>query len=128
MINIISELVTWANSNLTNYATVLVDELSVNPDSICFRTEPGDSSQQRDMSGSLYGDYQFAIYCKTEDKELAINQLTYYIAELDLEQFNLTERTQIKCEPLTEPHYVSKADNGELIYTASFHLEYYQGV
>ena len=128
MTNIISELVTWVNANLTNYSTVLVDELSESYGSICFRTEPGDSSQMRDLLGNLYGDYQFAVYCKSESKEEAINQITYYIGSLDLNQFPLTDRIEITCEPLTEPHYVSKADNGELIYTASFHIEYYQGV
>lgn len=128
MSNIIADLVDWVNGNIVNYATVYPDTLTDASDSICLRTEPGAVVEQRYMDGSRAGDYQFSAYCKSLSKETAISQLTEYIKKLDLEDFNLTGRTNITCEPLTEPHYVSKADNGELIYTASFHLNYYQGV
>jgi len=127
MANIIAELVSWINDNVENYAFVYVDTLTDESESICVRTEPGNAIDNRDMSGARYGDYQFAIYCKTEDTEKAIAQLTEYQERLDLEQYPISGRTNITCETLTEPHYISKSDNGEKIYSASFHLEYYQG-
>lgn len=127
MINIIADLHNYISA-LESFADVQIDELNQDSDSICVRVEPGSSNESRDLTGKRYGDFQFAIYCKSADKERCITQITLYITELDLAGLSLTDRINIKCEPLTEPHFISKADNGESIYTASFHLEYYEGV
>lgn len=124
--SIISDLTAYIQT-LPAYADVYSDVL-MNEPSIAVRAEPGSSNEMRDLTGARYGDFQYAIYCKTGDPEEAVNQLELYVKELDLDDFQLTERVKIKSEPLTQPHYVSKAENGEVIYTASFHIEYFEGV
>jgi hypothetical protein len=124
---IISDIVDYIDS-LGGYATVLVDTLSEGEESSCVRAEAGQAEESRYMDGSRSGVFQFAIYCKSTDKQTAIEQLSEYVKKLDLNGFSLNERLNISCEPLTDPHYISILDNGAVIYTASFQLNYFQGV
>jgi len=127
MLNIINDLIAYIKT-LPAYAIPLIDILLEDSESISVRVEPGSSNEMRDMTGARYGDFQFAIYAKSKNPKTASDQLNDYIKALDIPKLELTARSNIKCEPITQAHYVSKAENGDVIYTVSFHIEYYEGV
>lgn len=121
--SIISDVTNYI-STLSSYADVMIDTFSDSEKSICVRAEAGNAAEGRYFDGTRTGSFQFAIYCRTAEKQEAIEQLNIYIKSLDLNEFNLTDETNITCEPLTDPHYVNKLDNGVVVYTASFNLKY----
>lgn len=108
------------------YAPVALDFLGIGEDAIAVRPEPSPTVEQRDLTGARYGDFQFAIYCKSGSPEKATDQLYRYVEALNLSGFKLTDRTTITCEPMTGPHFVSQAEDKTVVYTASFHIEYHK--
>lgn len=125
MTPIITELKKYITDNFDNYARPRTDDLDEENESICIRTEPGDVEEDRDLLGNRYGKSIFAIYCKSKNKNTAINQLWTYVNGLDLQNFGLTDVLEITCSPQTEPHFIQKRENGEYVYTSSFYLDYY---
>ena len=126
MSNIINDITTYIKS-ISSYSEVYIDTLQPVDESICVRAEPTAATEQRYMDGGRVGLFQIAIYCKSLDKETAINQLTIYVNALDLSAFQITDRTQVSCEVITDPHFISQLENGAVIYTASFKIDYFQG-
>lgn len=124
MVSIVEDLKNYIKANFTNYATVQTDVLSSDDESICLRIDPSNVADKRYMNGDRFGITNFSMYCKSESKGTAINQLNSYINGLDLKEVPLTDNITISTEPVTEPHFVSQADDGALIYTAAFKLQY----
>jgi len=112
---------------LGGYAEVYVDILMDDSESICVRAEPGTANEMFDLTGTRYGQFRFAIYCKSRNPKTATEQLITYQRALGLTDIQLTDETSIRCEAVTEPHYIQKAENGEVIYSSAYLLEYKQG-
>ena len=127
MSSLISDVKTFI-AEFESYATVKIDMLSGDSESICVRQDPSTLVTQRMMDGSRTGELIFAIYCKSLNPQTAIEQLEFYISMLDLNWMTLTSKTQIKLEPATSPQLVSKSEQNEYIYVSDFKLEYTQEV
>lgn len=124
MVSILSDLKGYITNNFDNYETVLTDLLDDGNESICLRIEPGNPAEKRYLNGVRVGRTNFSLYCKSLSKSKAIDQLWDYINGLDLKGIPLTDNLSITTEPLTEPHFVSVNEDGAMVYTASFGMQY----
>lgn len=124
MVSFATDLKNYFNNTFENYSTVRRDLLSDGSESICLRMDPGTPLEKRYMDGKRVGRTLFSLYCKSDSSETAVNQLWVYINGLDGKNIPLTDNVSISIEPLTEPHFVSQEENGALVYTASFGMQY----
>jgi len=124
VVSIIADSKDYISDNFTNYAPLQTDVLSDDSESICIRIDPGRPVEKRYLNGTRVGVTDFSLYCKSASKATAINQLWDYINGLDLIKFPLTDNLSITTEPQTEPHFISKSENNEVIYAASFRTWY----
>ncbi len=111
------------------HATPIYQDLfpGVGADEIMCRMEPGSAIDQRYLDGGRTGTFSFAYYSKSTDMNAARDSLDQIISVLDLPTFtDIGYETRIKIEPVSTTAFVQKTDQNELVYTASFKLEYYK--
>lgn len=124
MQSLIVDLHNYVKTVAEPYAPMTLDFLGSGSEAIALRPEPGIATESRDMTGTRYGDFQFAIYCMSADPATATEQLYRYMKALDLTEFELSEGVTIKCEPVTNPHLITQYDTKIVVYAANFHVEY----
>jgi hypothetical protein len=125
MVNIISEVNTFLLKRLTPYASIIQNVfLNQGTEEIICRQEPS-SVETRYLDGKRMGIINFAYYTKSIDQKKAREQLDSSINALDFQEMTeITDGLFVKVEVVSLPHYISKTDNGEHIFTSSFRLEY----
>lgn len=125
MVNIISEVNSFLAKRVTLYANIIQNVfLNQGTEEIICRQEPS-SIETRYLDGRRLGVINFAYYTKSIDQKKAREQLDTIINGLDFQEMTqITDGLFVKVEVVTLPHYVSKTENGEHIFTANFKLEY----
>lgn len=125
MVNIISEVNSFLAKRVTLYANIIQNVfLNQGTEEIICRQEPS-SIETRYLDGRRLGVINFAYYTKSIDQKKAREQLDSIINGLDFQEMTqITDGLFVKVEVVTLPHYVSKTENGEHIFTANFKLEY----
>lgn len=126
---ILQEVVTYLLTKLTPYATIQLDAFPGDShEEIIIRADPSKAVETRYLDGSRAGEYQFAFYTKSMDTETGRQQLDAIVDALDLPGMEqISQATLAKIEVVSSPALVSKAENGEYVYTAGFRLDYIKG-
>ena len=126
MTTIIENITEYINKNTTPYAEVAADDLEETAKSIAVRQLPSEAVESRYLDGSRSGNYDFAIYAKSDDRQEAYEQLVTLEGILDLpNNFELTDNVSISLELVTGANYVGRTEHGEYIYADQFRLEYF---
>jgi len=130
--NIINEVNAYLLTKLTPYSTIYLDvfpnDIANNGEEIMCRNDPSQASESRYLDGSRIGQFNFSYYAKSANSETARAQLDAIVSALDMPDFTfISGGTEIKCEAVTTPAYVSKSEAGEVIFVSSFRLEYHVG-
>jgi len=126
---ILQEVIDYLLTKLTPYATIQLDVFPGDShEEIIIRATPSQAVENRYMDGSRAGQYQFGFYCKSLDTEMPRQQLDAIVDALDLPGMEqISQATLAKIEVVSSPSLVSKAENGEYVYTAGFRLDYIKG-
>jgi hypothetical protein len=127
--NIISEVNAYLLTKLTPYSTIYLDVFPGDSvEEIMCRNDPSTAAESRYLDGSRIGAFNFSYYAKSKTSETARLQLDAIVTALDMPDFTvISGGTEIKCEAVTTPAFVSKSEAGEVIFVSSFRLEYHAG-
>jgi hypothetical protein len=127
--NIIQEVNAYLLTKITPYSTIYLDVFPGDSVSeIMCRNDPSTAAESRYLDGSRIGAFNFSYYAKSANSETARLQLDAIVAALDMPDFTvISGGTEIKCEAVTTPAFVSKSEAGEVIFVSSFRLEYHAG-
>jgi hypothetical protein len=127
--NIINEVNAYLLTKITPYSTIYLDVFpNDSVEELMCRNDPSTAVESRYLDGSRIGAFNFSYYAKSANSETARLQLDAIVSALDMPDFTvISGGTEIKCEAVTTPAFVSKSEAGEVIFVSSFRLEYHVG-
>ena len=114
-------------SGLGLYSSLYIDQFTGNSEEMVIRHDPSSAKVNAYMDRSREGEFNFSLYAKSQNAEVATNQLSELITALDLAGgLKLSSLVRIKLEPVGSVRFVSKTEKLEYIYSADFRVEYFQ--
>ena len=121
---IVKDVKNFIKNSVTSYAQIIVDVLQ-SGNAIAIRQLPSDNNINRYMDGTRSGEFDFAMYAKHIDPEVAIEQLEVYEELLDLpDDFCLTDECSVGIEPNSDIAFVNTNEDLTTTYVNTFKLKY----
>lgn len=123
-------------ANINSYVTSKLGARNINEDffsddaveELICRHDPSPYKVREYLDRSASMGFNFSYYCRSQSVITARQTIEAIAPVLELQEFtDLLGLTEGRLTVITRASPVSKDENGQIIYTSSFQLVYYQG-